>query len=62
MPVIPDSCEFEVEPERVVLSTTKVGDSIGLNDITLNGEQAAALAYLLNQAETLHVEIRVPPA
>ena len=58
MPEIPESCEFDVEADHIVLRTRKNGDLIEIQHINLTQDNAAALAYLVNHPNHLKIEIK----
>lgn len=59
MPEIPDTCQFEIGADQVRLSTQTNGDSIELRALHLDKDQAASLAYLINNVNNhLSVEIK----
>lgn len=59
MPEIPDSCEFDVEHDKIELATRTNGDVIKIRGINLDKEQAASLAWLVNADNHLTIEIKL---
>lgn len=59
MPEIPDECVFDVEHDQIELRTATNGDIIKVKKINLNREQAASLAYLINNDNHLTIEVRI---
>jgi len=51
--------EFTVGADQTVFVTQTNGDTIKVTGLSLNAEQAAALAYLVNQPKKLKIEIKV---
>ena len=51
--------EFNLGADQVMFSTQTNGDAIRIKSLELNAEQAARLAYLINQPDPLKVEIKI---
>jgi len=54
----PSNVEFTVVPKQLILCAKTNGDKITIMDLVLNAEQAAAMAYLINQPKPLKIEIK----
>ncbi len=50
--------EFVVEPELLTFKTMVNGDSLVMSGLTLSADQAASLAYMINNKRNLSVEIK----
>ena len=59
MPTIPTNCEFEISADQILLTTRTNGDKVECKHMHLGEEAAGALAYMINSATTLKVEIKV---
>lgn len=64
MPEIPETCEFEVIPEQIVLTTRSNGDHIELKDLNLSQGAVATLAWMINiddpaKENRMTIEIKV---
>ena len=59
MPQIPDTCEFQVGADQVRLTTRTNGDSILIEHINLDKNNAAALAHLINRVENHNLTIEI---
>lgn len=58
MPEIPSVAEFVIESDDSIQFTTKTnGDAIRITGVSLSANNAAALAYLINNEVVLKVEI-----
>ena len=55
---IPCCCEFQAGADQVRLITQTNGDSITMRNLNLNKDQAASLAYLINDT-TNHLMIEI---
>ena len=53
-----ENVEFVTKADQIAFSTQTNGDKIVITGIDLNAEQAAAMAYLVNQPKPLHIEIK----
>lgn len=51
--------EFDIMPDQLQFNTQTNGDKLRISGINLDANQAAALAYLINQPESLKIEIKV---
>ncbi len=51
--------EFALGPDQIAFDTRTNGDTIRIVRLNLNAEQAAALAYLINQPEPLKVKVKI---
>lgn len=58
MAQIPDTCEFEAGADQVRFTTQTNGDTILIKGLHLNKDQAASLAYLINDT-TNHLSIEI---
>ncbi len=58
MATIPDTCEFQAGADQVRLTTQTNGDSIAIKHLNLDRDQAASLAYLINDT-TNHLSIEI---
>ena len=56
-----DKVEFTLGADQLAFSTQTNGDKLGIIGIDLDPEQAAAMAYLINQTEPLIIKIEVQP-
>ncbi len=54
-----ENVEFTIGADQAVFVTRTNGDSVTITGLDLGAEQAAALAYLVNQPERLIVEIKI---
>jgi len=61
MPEIPDKCEFETVADQIRLTTQSNGDTIHIKGIHLGRDEAAALAYLINNTQN-HLKIEIKEA
>jgi hypothetical protein len=61
MPTIPSQCEIIVPPDSVRFTTRTNGDTVTIKGVDLDNENAAALAWLINQQGNLQVRIREEP-
>lgn len=62
MAQIPDTCTFDVTADKLNFTTRTNGDTIVISQVDLNYNQAASLAWLVNQtAETLEIRVRIKP-
>jgi len=59
MPEIPEHCEFDVPIDGLSFSTMTNGDVIRIRNINLGKEQAATLAWLVNEHAVLKIEIKL---
>ena len=55
---ISGKCEFDAESVKIFLQTNINGDTITIAGVHLDSDSAASLAWLLNEEESLHVEIK----
>ncbi len=53
-----DKVEFTITPDQLYFATQVNGDKIVIANITLDADQAAAMAYLINKPDALKVEIK----
>jgi len=58
---IPDTCEFNAGADQVRLMTQTNGDSITMKGLNLDKDQAASLAYLINDTDN-HLKIEIKEA
>jgi len=58
MPEVNENCEFLVCCDQAKFSTQTNGDVLLIRRINLNADQAASLAWLINQIGQLKVEIK----
>lgn len=56
---IPDTCEFQVGADQVRLTTRTNGDSILIEHINLDKDNAAALAHLINRVDNHNLRIEI---
>jgi len=56
---IPDTCEFTVGADNVRLTTLTNGDSILIQRINLDADNAAALAHLINRTQNHNLKIEI---
>lgn len=62
MAQIPEISLFDATADKIKLTTQTNGDIIMMNGLNLDYDQAASLAWLVNQSTaTLEVRIRVKP-
>ena len=54
-----ENVEFNIVPEQLIFKTQVDGDRLTISHIEFTAEQAAAMAYLINQPAALKVEIKV---
>lgn len=54
-----ENVEFTIGADQAVFVTRTNGDSVTITGLDLSAEQAAALAYLVNQPKPLIVEIKI---
>ena len=59
MPQIPETAEFTVGADQAIFTTKTNGDILKITGLHLPAEQAAALAYLVNQPNKLKIEVKV---
>lgn len=59
MPQIPETCEFDIEADHIELKTRFNGDHIEISRLSLNKEQAASLAWLVNNDNHLTIEVKI---
>lgn len=52
-----ENVKFIITPDQITFNTQINGDKIVLVNLVLTAEQAAAVAYLINQPESLEIEI-----
>ena len=52
-----ENLKFTVSPDQVTFNTQVNGDKIVLVNLNLSADNAAAIAYLINQPDNLEVEI-----
>ncbi len=50
--------EFVVEPKHLTFKTQVNGDSLVMSGLVLSADQAASLAYMINNKRDLKVEIK----
>ena len=56
---IPCCCEFQAGADQVRLTTQTNGDSVTMKGLNLTKDQAASLAYLINDTDNhLSIEIK----
>lgn len=58
MAEISDTCEFIIKADHVKFTTQTNGDVVLITGVNLNAEQAASMAYLINQPGNLKIEIK----
>ena len=51
--------EFDTDHDNIRFITQTNGDKVTMTGISLGADQAAALAYLVNQPKVLTVEIKI---
>ena len=56
---IPEICVFETIADSVTFETNTNGDKITITNISLNKEQSASLAWLINHDATTNLKFRV---
>lgn len=62
MASIPEICTFDADADKIKLTTQTNGDIVLISGLNFDYNQAASLAWLVNQPEeTLEVRIRVKP-
>ena len=62
MATIPDTVTIDITADKLKLTTQTNGDVIILTGLNLTYDQAATLAWLINQPiETLEVKVRIKP-
>ncbi len=59
MAQIPEVCIFTTKADAVVFETTTNGDKLCINDLSLNKEQAASLAWLINNEDTTNLKFKI---
>ena len=59
MATIPEICEFVCDPAKTYLQTNANGDTITIAGVHLSQENAATLAWLMNQDSDLRIEIKI---
>lgn len=59
MPEIEDECVFEVAPGNILLQTQVNGDRVTITGCHFTKENAAALAWMLNNTEIQVLEIQI---
>ena len=55
---ISGECEFEAETSKIYLQTNLNGDTITIAGIHLNADNAASLAWLLQDVDNVLIEIK----
>jgi hypothetical protein len=59
MPEINDDAKFDVSPKCLRFITQVDGDLLEMRGLELPADQAATIAYLTNQSQSLEIEMRV---
>ena len=59
MPEIDEKCIFIIKPDQAKFTTQTNGDTVTISGLNLSKEQAASLAWLVNQSENLKIRIKV---
>lgn len=54
-----DKIKFNVSPDQLTFNTQVNGDKVVITHIEFAADQAAAMAYLINQSESLEVKIKI---
>jgi hypothetical protein len=54
-----DKVNFDVTPEQLTFNTQVNGDKIVIIGIEFSADDAAAMAYLINQPKSLEVKIKI---
>lgn len=59
MPELNEEIKFDVETDQATFHTKTNGDALHINGLHLTKEQAASLAWLVNQDEGTIIEIEI---
>lgn len=59
MATIPEVCVFTTKADSVVFETTTNGDKLCIDNLELNKEQAASLAWLINNEDTTNLKFKI---
>lgn len=59
MATIPETCEFVCNSDKAYMQTNLNGDTITIAGVHLSQDNAATLAWLMNQDSNLKIEIKI---